>query len=359
MSDANEKSKCLLPFEKIDRVVLVKRSAETDSKYGCDPNKRSTEELIQTGIVNVDKNSGPTSHQVSSYVQKILHINKSGHSGTLDPKVTGVLPVALGKSTKVVQALINAGKEYVCLMHIHKEFSEPDIRKAMSKFIGKIKQLPPIKSAVKRQWRYRKIYYIDILEIKDRDVLFRVGCQAGTYIRKLCTDIGAKLGCGAHMAELRRSKAGPFREPTCASLIDLQDAFAFYKEDGNDKWLRKLIQPIEAAVDHLPKVWVFDTTVDTLAHGADLNCPGISQVESEIQAEELVAVMTLKNELVMIGTAHMISSEMIKHKRGLAVKPARVIISTGVYPKMVKKNPESSPVKSESKPSKVESKPTE
>ena len=151
----------------MEREVLVKKETETDWNYGSDPNKRDIKELINYGIINLNKPSGPTSHQVSDYVQKILGIKKSGHSGTLDPKVTGVLPIALGKATRIVQALLKLGKEYVCLMYLHRPVSEKDIRENVKKFIGKINQLPPIKSAVKRRLRTREIYSFDVLEIED------------------------------------------------------------------------------------------------------------------------------------------------------------------------------------------------
>ncbi|MBI3032558.1 RNA-guided pseudouridylation complex pseudouridine synthase subunit Cbf5 [Candidatus Woesearchaeota archaeon] len=325
----------LLPFEKEERTIFVRKEAETSPKYGCKPEQRSTEELIDYGVVNIDKCAGPTSHQVSAYVQKILGITKSGHSGTLDPNVTGVLPVALGRGTRVVQALLTAGKEYICLMHLHKELSEDKIREVCNLFVGKIKQMPPIKSAVKRQWRYRKVYYIKILEIKDKDVLFLVGCQAGTYIRKLCSDIGQEVG-GAHMAELRRTKAGPFNEQTAfCTLQDLTDAFHYYKEEKNDTYLRTLIQPIEKAVEHLPKVWVFDQTVNTLCNGASLKCPGISKVTSNVQLDDPLAVMTLKDELIGLGKAVMISKDMLSDK-GIAVKLEQVFMKSGIYPKFEK-----------------------
>src|SRR3989344_5293728 len=141
-----------LPFENIKRDVLVRKEAKTGPQFGTEPSQRSSETLIQYGIVNIDKPSGPTSHQTSDFVQKILGIDKAGHAGTLDPGVTGVLPIALGHATRIVQALMNVGKEYVCLMHVHKPVSEEEINKLFKAFTGKIKQLPPIKSAVKRQW---------------------------------------------------------------------------------------------------------------------------------------------------------------------------------------------------------------
>ena len=145
----------LLPFERIARDKIVRQEVETSDKFGCIPEQRPIKELLEYGIVNLDKPSGPTSHQVSSYVQKILRIKKGGHSGTLDPGVTGILPVALGKGTRVVQSLLIAGKEYVCLMKLHQEKPEAEVKQVLEKFTGKLKQLPPVKSAVKRQWRFR------------------------------------------------------------------------------------------------------------------------------------------------------------------------------------------------------------
>jgi len=189
---------------------------------------------------------------------------------------------------------------------------------------------------VKRQWRYRKVYYIDIIEIKDQDVLFKVGCQAGTYIRKLCSDIGKRLGTGAHMAELRRTQAGPFKEKTLCTLHDVKDAYHYYIEEQNEKPLRKLIQSLETGASHLPKIWVLDTTVDSLCHGASLKVPGISKVETDIQLEDKVAVLTLKGELILVGKAKMISKDIIKEERGIAIKSEQVFMKPDVYPKVKK-----------------------
>lgn len=322
-----------LPFENIKREVLVRKKATSSDKYGKKPEDRTIEESIQYGVVNINKPSGPTSHQVSAYVQKILNIDKSGHSGTLDPKVTGVLAVALGKATKVSQTLLKSGKEYIAIMHLHLDVTEEKIGKIAKEFVGKIRQLPPVKSAVKREWRFRKVYYLEILEIDGRDVLFRVGCEAGTYIRKLISDMGRKMGKGAHMTELIRTKAGPFNEKTTISLQDLQDAYIFYKE-GNEKELKKIIQSVETAVSHLPKIWVLDSTVDSVCHGASLNAPGISKLESGIEHDQDVAIMTLKDELIAIGKAKLNSKDMQELKKGLAVKLERVFMERGVYPKI-------------------------
>ncbi|MBW2980595.1 RNA-guided pseudouridylation complex pseudouridine synthase subunit Cbf5 [Candidatus Woesearchaeota archaeon] len=321
-----------LPFEKVKREVLVKKEAETDPKLGSEPDKRPINELIDYGVVNIDKPEGPTSHQISAFVQEILNINKSGHSGTLDPNVTGVLPVALGSGTRIVQSLLKAGKEYICIMHIHSDVKEEKLKKVIRQFVGKIKQLPPIKSAVKRVERIRQIYYIDIMEIDGKDVLFKVGCEAGTYIRKLCDDIGKKLGCGAHMASLRRTKAGPLDEATIVTLQDLKDAYWHWKNEKNEKYLRHCIQPMEAAVAHLPKVWILDNAVDSLCHGSDLKIPGISKLEN-VEKDQTVAVMTLKNELIAVGRAQMVYNKILEKDKGVAVRIDKVFMKPGAYKK--------------------------
>lgn len=325
-----------LPFERVKRELLVRKEAETSPKFGCRPEDRTTEELLNYGVVNIDKPKGPTSHQVSAYVKQILNSSKTGHSGTLDPKVTGSLVVATGNATKVAQSLLTAGKEYVAIMHLHGDFEEYPIHEACAAFVGKIKQLPPIKSAVKRQLRIRSVYYIDILEIDGREVLFRVGTEAGTYIRKLIHDIGQKMECGAHMAELRRTKVGPFEESTIVTMQNLQDAYWLYRNKKDDRELRKCIQPMENAVAHLPKMWILDTTVNSLCHGALLHVPGISKVESGIELENIVAIMTLKGELVATAIAKMTSREMMKNGRGIAAKSERVFMGPGVYPRVEK-----------------------
>ncbi|MFH1210957.1 MAG: RNA-guided pseudouridylation complex pseudouridine synthase subunit Cbf5 [archaeon] len=327
----------LLPFEKVTRNVVVRNEAPTSDEYGKRPELRTVEELINYGIINLNKHSGPTSHQVSDYVKKILNLSKVGHSGTLDPKVTGVLPIALGKGTRIVQTLLNAGKEYVCMMYLHDPVDEDKIRKSLDKVTGRINQLPPRRSAIKRQQRVREIYYLNILEVDGQYVLFRVGCQAGTYIRKLVHDWGLNLKVGAHMVQLVRTKAGPFRDDNWVSLHDLKDAYEVWKSDNNDKLIREVIHHLEYAVSHLPKVWVFDTTVDSLCHGAVLSVPGISKVHSGINPDDLVAVFTLKDELVCLGNALMNSDDMVKKEKGLAIRTSKVFMDTNVYPKYVKK----------------------
>jgi H/ACA ribonucleoprotein complex subunit 4 len=308
----------------MDRQIFVKK--EEIGTFGKSPKERTPEELIGYGIVNLDKPKGPTSHQTSDYVQKILHIDKAGHSGTLDPNVCGVQPIALGKATRITQFLLTAPKEYVCLMHLHKEVDEDILKETIEKFTGKITQLPPIKSAVKRELREREIYEFELIEYNQQDVLFRVKCQAGTYIRKLCHDLGQELKVGAHMAELRRTQAGPFtEEDTLVTLQDLKDAYYYYKEENNPEQIIKIIQPVEKALKYIPKCWIFDTTIPSVSHGRDLAIPGISKLEN-FRKGETVALMSLKEELIAIGEALMSGVEINTHNKGLAVKVKKVFV---------------------------------
>ncbi len=178
----------------------IKTYEETDPEHGKRPEDRSIEEMIKNAVIIVDKHSGPTSHQVTQWVKEIFKVKKAGHAGTLDPKVTGVLPVALDNALKAMSVLMGLDKEYVGVMHLHKDIDIEAVKRVISEnFIGEIIQVPPKKSAVARRPRKKKIYFFDILEVDGRDVLFKVGCQAGVYIRKLIDDLGKKLGVGAHM----------------------------------------------------------------------------------------------------------------------------------------------------------------
>jgi H/ACA ribonucleoprotein complex subunit 4 len=325
-----------LPFESLDRELVIKREYESSGKFGVKPEDRPIEEMLNYSIINIDKPAGITSHQVSALVKDILEKEKAGHSGTLDPGVTGVLPVGVNKATRIMQWLLTAGKEYVCLMHIHDDLDKNKIIFEMKKFTGKLMQLPPVKSAVKRELRERNIYYVDVIDIDGREVLFKIGTQAGTYIRKWVHDFGLVLGTNAHMAELRRTKAGPFTEDNLTTLTDLKDAYHYYKEEGDDSYLRKIFITPEKAVSHLKKIYVMDTTVNTLCHGAFLKVPGIVSLEKSIEKDDIVAIMTLKDELILVGKAKMSADEIMKQERGIAVKTEQVFMDTGLYPKIDK-----------------------
>ena len=306
-----------LPIELIKRKFYEIK--DSNGSYGTKPEERDINKLINNGIIILDKPAGPTSHNVSGDIKKLLNISKAGHAGTLDPQVTGVLPIALGDATKINQALLNTGKEYICTMHIHKDIEKDIVKTELNKWIGKIKQLPPVKSAVKREIREREIYYIEFIEMRKRDVKFVVGCQGGTYIRKLCSDFGEKSGWGAHMQELRRTKAGPFVESQCVKFEDLKKAV---KENDIIK-LKKMILPVESAISHLPKIYCIDEAITYIKNGRNLLSKDVSKCE-EFKTKELVAVMTLKGELAALGNALCDFKEL--DKKYLCVNIDRVFI---------------------------------
>lgn len=247
--------------------------------------------------------------------------------------MTGVLPIALERATRIVQTLLPLGKEYVALMYLHSDYSEEEIKKTRDKFLGDIRQLPPVKSAVKREERTRTIHYFDIMEINGRWVLFRVGCQAGTYVRKLIHDFGLKIGSGAHMSQLVRTKVGPFLLENSVSLQDVTDAFAYYNENKDEKELRKVVLPFEFAIQNMKKVWVFDSAVDNICHGAEVYVAGVSKMHEDIQVKDMIAIMTLKDEFIGLGIARMESDEMKNIGQGVAVKTHKVFMERGTYKK--------------------------
>ena len=318
------------------RQTLVKNRGVTDPKYGCKPEERSAKDMFLYGAINLDKAAGPTSHEVAAWTKKILKLACIGHGGTLDPNVTGVLPVTLEDSTKIVQALLYSGKEYVCVMKVHGDVKEEDVKRVLAEFEDEIFQRPPLRASVKRQLRTRRIFYIDSIEIDGRNVLFKVGCEGGTYIRKLCHDFGEVLGVGAHMQELRRTRAGPFTEdgPTFVTLHQVANWFAEWQEQKDDSILKKFIQPMENALGLLPKIVVRDSAVDALCHGANLTAPGVLSVESGITKGAVTAILTLKGEAVALAQALVTSEEIMKLDHGAVAALKRVVMPRGTYLKV-------------------------
>jgi len=320
------------PWE-ITRTITVRAEEETDPDLGCPPEKRPFQQHIKYGMIVLDKPPGPTSHEVVAWVKKLLELDRAGHGGTLDPNVTGVLPIGLQETTKVVQALLDAGKVYVCLMRTHKQEEEEKVVKALKLFEGEIYQRPPIRASVKRRLRTRTIYGIDYQEGDGRNWLFTVACESGTYIRKLCYDVGEVLGGGAHMHELRRTRSGPFTEQDLVTMLDLVDAIDVMN-GGDDGPLRRLVKPIEAGLTLLPKMWVRDSAVDAVCTGAALAMPGILRLESGISRGSMVAVMTQKGEGVALMKAEASGEEIVGSEHGIAATPVRVLMPRGTYPKM-------------------------
>ncbi len=322
------------------REIVIKAHDKTSPEYGYPQGQPlPIEYLLNNAVIVLDKPAGPTSHEVASWVRRIFNIDRAGHSGTLDPGVTGVLPIGIGRATRAMQALLTAGKEYVCVMETHDVVSETDLRRVMSEFTGKIYQRPPLKSSVKKVLRVREIYYLDILEIREDLTLFRVGCEAGTYIRKLCHDIGEALGVGAHMKELRRTRVGPLREDEhLCTLHDLRDAYEFWRQDKDETDLRRYLLPVEVALKHLPSIQVRDSAVNAICCGASLAASGVVSLSTDIKKGDTVLLKTLKGEAIAIAVATATTEDILKARSGIVATTERVLMERDRYPTMWKRH---------------------
>lgn len=322
------------PAWEIKRETLVKAIEGTDPRYGVSPENRSMEQSLRFGIIVIDKQAGPTSHEITAWVKKLLNLDRAGHGGTLDPNVTGVLPICLEDSTKIVQGLLLAGKQYITIMRTHKEVKEKTVQDTLKLFEGEIFQRPPLRASVKRRLRKRYIYGIDYVEGDGRNWLFKVTSQSGTYIRKLCYDVGEVIGSGAHMQELRRTRSGPFTENEAVTMFELSEALYERDSEGNIEPLKKIIRPVEHGLKLIPKVWVRDSAVEAICNGAQLTVPGVLRVESGIGPNDMIAVMSQKEEVVALMQAGISDGQVLSLDRGIFAKPIRVIMSRGTYPRM-------------------------
>ena len=221
-------------------------------------------------------------------------------------------------------------------MQVHADVPETTLRKVLNEFVGEIYQKPPLRASVKREPRKRSIYSLTVHEIDGRIILFTCSCQAGTYIRKLCSDIGEVLGYGAHMRELRRTRAGPLTEDN--GIVNLHELSAAETEfqAGNELPLRALIKPMEVALNSLPRIVIRDSAVDAICHGAELAIPGIVKLDSAIEKNKPVVLFTLKGEAVALGRAMMTSREVQDQEKGVATKTERVLMERSTYPALWK-----------------------
>ncbi len=314
-------------LKKIDDVI-------TDENFGYYPDKRPVQQLLSYGLILLDKPPSHTSHEIVSYVKRILSLEKAGHSGTLDPGTTGLLPIGLDEGTKIVPVLLLGPKEYVALARLHNQIPVEKLMLVLNEFTGKIFQKPPQRSSVKRQTRVRTIYGFELLDQFDRLILLRILCESGTYIRKLIYDIGEVLEVGSSMIELRRTKVCNFTdESKFVRLHDLVDAFSIYQEKQDEVKLRKLILPIETALTHIPAIIVRDTAIDALCHGAQLAVPGVTSIPKSLKKGDLVGIYSLKGEIVGLGTSLLDFEDFSAVKKGIAFQIKRIVMKPNTYPK--------------------------
>lgn len=275
--------------------------------------------MSYTGVILIDKPRGPSSHQVAAWVGEMLHSNV-GHSGTLDPQVSGVLVVMLGRAVKLAPLLLEHEKEYVAVMLLHADVSREEVERVVKGFTGRVYQRPPRRSAVKRALRIRVIYKIEVLDMNGRLVLLRIRCEAGTYIRSVCTHIGYVLGCGAQMVELRRTMSGGFTVEEAHTLHEVRDVI----ESGGS--VEEFILPPERAISDIPHIIVRDSAADAVLTGAQLAGVGVLSCD-DFREKQKVVLVRENGKLVALATALFDSVKIKPGEHGIVAKLERVFVS--------------------------------
>jgi len=315
----------------------VRTAHYTPIPNGCSPLKRPLQDYLRYGVINLDKPANPSSHEVVAWIKRILRVEKTGHSGTLDPKVTGCLIVCLDRATRLVKAQQSAGKEYVGVVRLHGAIdNEGKLARAVETLTGALFQRPPLISAVKRQLRVRSIYESKLVEYDQKRHLgiFWVSCEAGTYIRTLCVHLGLLVGVGGHMQELRRVRSGALSESqnmcTMHDVLDAQSQFDATKDEG---YLRRVVMPLEVLLLNYKRIVVKDSAVNAICYGAKLMVPGLLRFADGVEVGDEVVMMTTKGEAVAVGIATMTTAVMATCDHGEVAKIKRVIMERDTYPR--------------------------
>jgi len=316
--------------------LICKTALYSPYPAGNSPLKRPLRDHLKYGVINLDKPSNPSSHEIVSWVKRILKVEKTGHSGTLDPKVTGCLIICIDRATRIAKSQQNAGKEYVSVLKLFKSVSYEELKKSVQFLTGKLYQCPPAISAVKKVLRVRQVYSNDLIEFDSEKNLavLRIACEAGTYVRTLCEHLGLVLGVGGEMAELRRTRSGYTKEEVgLVTMHDVLDAKFMLDRDGDEKYLRRVIRPLEWMLKEMKRVVVKDSSVDAICHGAKVLVPGVMRFDPEIETNDEVVIISTKGEAVALGIAMMTANQILTIDHGVACKIKRVIMDRGTYPK--------------------------
>ncbi len=313
----------------------VRTGHYTPMPYGCSPLSRPIDQHLLYGIMNLDKPVNPSSHEVVSWIKRILKCEKTGHSGTLDPKVSGCLLVCLNRATRLVKAQQGAGKEYVAVVRFHANpGSESNVRRALDALTGALFQRPPVIAAVKRQLRIRTIYQSKLLDYDAEKftAAFWVSCEAGTYVRTLCVHLGLVLGVGAHMQELRRVRSGCLSEhDNLVTMHDVLDSQHVYESSRDESYLRRTVMPLERILITYPRIVVKDSAVNAVCYGAKLMIPGVLRFENGIEVGQEIVLMTSKGEAVALAIAQMTTAVMAGVDHGTVASIKRVIMERDTY----------------------------
>jgi len=331
--DTSEWPLLLKNYDKLN----VRTGHYTPIPCGNSPLQRPLAEYIRCGVINLDKPANPSSHEVVSWIKRILRVDKTGHSGTLDPKVTGCLIVCIDRATRLVKAQQGAGKEYVAVARLHSAVDgQKSVERAIETLTGALFQRPPLVSAVKRQLRIRTIYESKLLEFdQERNLaIVWVSCEAGTYIRTLCVHLGLLLGTGAHMQELRRVRSGILNEGgNSVTMHDVLDAQWQYDNRKDESYLRRVVMPLEVLLTNYKRVVVKDSAVNAVCYGAKLMLPGLLRFENGIEVNDEIVIITTKGEAVAVGIAQMTTAVMATCDHGVVAKIKRVLMERDTYPR--------------------------
>ena len=322
--------------------LVCRTGLYTPLPCGHSPLKRPLKEYMKYGVINLDKPSNPSSHEIVSWVKRILQVEKTGHSGTLDPKVTGCLIICIERATRIGKSQQNAGKEYVAVLRLFETVPQEKLEEAIKFLTGKLYQCPPAISAVKKQLRVRQVYSNHLIEYDPDQKLavMRVACEAGTYIRTLCEHLGLYLGVGGEMAELRRTRSGFTLETEgLVTMHDVLDAKYLLDKEGNEAYMRRVVRPLEWMLRKMKRIVMKDSAVDAVCHGAKVLMPGIMRFDGEIDTGDEIVIITTKGEAIALGIAQMTAQQMATTDHGIAAKIKRVIMDRGTYLKSWGKGP--------------------
>lgn len=313
--------------------IVIDDSPAKSSRHGKIPSERGLQALMEAGVILVDKPPGPSSHQLASWARDILGLKRLGHGGTLDPFATGALTLLLGKATRLTEVVLSGNKTYIAILKIDSSISSKQVEEVLERFSGEVYNVPPLESAVKIRVRTRVIQEIKLLESDQEDGLHTVSvsCQAGTYIRTLARDIGLMLGTPCVLSELHRHSTGSFEQSSLCTMQQLADA-AMLAEEGDEEALCRLIAPVERILGSIPGVWVRDSAIASICHGAPLAVPGVVSLDSGMSPGDKTVIWSSKGEAVAVGEMIVGSSDVPNMTEGELIKPKIVLMDKDEYP---------------------------
>ncbi|XP_025420307.1 H/ACA ribonucleoprotein complex subunit 4 [Sipha flava] len=315
----------------------VRSNHYTPLPFGSNPLQRDIKEYIRSGYINLDKPSNPSSHEVVAWIKRILKVEKTGHSGTLDPKTSGVLVVCIERATRLVKSQQSSGKEYISVFKLHNPVeSVLEIKKVMESLRGALFQRPPLIAAVKRQLRIRTIYENKLLDYDEESNIgvFWIKCEAGTYVRTLCVHMGLMLGTGGQMIELRRNRSGITSEENgLATLHDVLDAQWMYENNKDESYLRRVVRPLEGILTNYKRIFVKDSAINAICYGAKIMLPGVLRYDDGIELNMEIVIVSTKGEAVALGIALMTTSTISSCDHGIIAKIKRVLMDRDTYPR--------------------------